>query len=389
MRLHFLDGLRGLACLYVLLFHASRPHIPYAGALSPGMRFLTAWISRGQFSVVFFIVLSGYSIMLPIARAGNGRLVGGFREYVRRRARRILPPYYVALVLSGGLILIYNEYSRRHGLDSVANDPLGPGSVISHLLLVHNARFDWAFRINGPMWSVATEWQIYFLFALVLLPLLRKAGSLTSVAIAWVLGSLPFFLLPADEGFFWACPWFMGSFMLGAWGAVIGFSPTHQHSWLRLQAPWGAFAFICFGVIVFLVATGRADSWSLPIVHLIVSLFAFCLINACTRRLATSDARSSPLLRTLSSTPLVYLGGFSYSLYLIQHPVLRLAEKVVARITSDWDTNIQIHLLAVVPATIALAWLFAELFERPFSSGGIVLPAIRRRIAVVSSGAVD
>jgi peptidoglycan/LPS O-acetylase OafA/YrhL len=347
------------------------------------MKFLSLCISRGRFSVVFFIVLSGYSIMLPIARDGTQRLTGGLAAYARRRARRILPPYYVALLMSAGLIVVYNEFTRRHGLDPVVDDALGAGSVLSHLLLVHNATFAWAFRINGPMWSVATEWQIYFVFALILLPLWRKAGHMVTLAGAWVVGSLPFLLLPADKNFFWACPWFIGSFMFGVWGAVIGFSPSYQHSWLRQRAPWQSLASICFGVIVFLVATGRADSWGYPIVDFIVSLFAFFLVNACAQLLTTSsEAQSSMLLWALSSRALVYLGGFSYSLYLVQHPVLRLAEKIVGRITSTRNANIAVHLLVVVPATIAVAWLFAELFERPFTSGGIVLPAIRRRIAV-------
>src|SRR5450432_2805759 len=200
VRLHFLDGLRGLACFYVLLFHASTPHIPYGGELSPWMKFVSLCISRGHFSVVFFIVLSGFSIMLPIARSGTWQLNGGFASYARRRARRILPPYYAALFLSVGLVLAYNVISRRHGLGPpVVEDALSAGSIISHVLLLHNLSFDWAFRINGPLWSVATEWQIYFVFALFLLPLWRRTSGLVALVAGWVLGSLPFFLLPPNH----------------------------------------------------------------------------------------------------------------------------------------------------------------------------------------------
>lgn len=378
-RLHFLDGLRGLACVYVLLFHASTPHVPNPGELSPSMKFVCAWISQGHFSVVFFIVLSGFSIMLPIARAGDGQLNGGFGSYVYRRARRILPPYYVAIVLSIAMIAGYNVISRRHGLGQPVEDALGAGSVVSHLLLAHNLRFDWAYRINGPLWSVATEWQVYFVFALLVLPLWRRIGNAPTLVLWWLLGSLPFFLLPPDANFFWACPWFLGSFAFGMWGAVIGFSPSHRDSWLRTRMPWGALSLACFAALIALVATGRAASWSLPVVDFVVSLFAFSLINACTDRCLNWPAgKSSVLLRSLGSSTLVYLGGFSYSLYLVQHPVLRLAEKVVGRLPISRNTNIQLHLLVVVPLTIAVAWVFAELFERPFTSGGIVLVTIRR-----------
>lgn len=386
LRLHFLDGLRGLACLYVLLFHASTPHIPYGGELSPLMKFVKRSISCGHFSVVFFIVLSGFSIMLPIARSGTGRLNGGLVDYARRRARRILPPYYVALLLSIALIVGYNFLSRRSGLGPpVVDNALSAGSVVSHFLLVHNVRFDWAYRINGPLWSVATEWQIYFLFAAIFLPFWRRAGIASLIA-AWVVGLLPFLLLPADDNFFWASPWFVGSFMFGVWGAAIHFDPAHKDSWLRNHAPWAALSALCFGFIAVLVATGRSETWSLPLMDFIVTVFAFCLINACTQRChVPGESERSWLLRSFGSRSLAYLGGFSYSLYLVQHPVLRLAEKIVAKLTQNVNTNIQIHLLVVVPITMVIAWVFSELCERPFTSGGVILPALRRRAPQATS----
>jgi peptidoglycan/LPS O-acetylase OafA/YrhL len=387
VRLHFLDGLRGLACLYVLLFHASNPNIPYGGELSNLMRFVTLCLSCGHFSVVFFIVLSGFSIMLPIARTGTLRLNGGLGQYVRRRARRILPPYYVAVILSIALILGYQVMSHGAALGPPVKDgALGAGPLISHALLIHNVRFDWAYRINGPLWSVATEWQIYFLFALLLLPLWRLTGSAITLALAWAPASLLFFLLPPQDNFFWACPWFLGSFMLGAWGAVVTFSPSHRDSWLRTRAPCGALAWLSFLLIVVLVGTGRANTWGLPVVDFIVSVFALVLIGACADRSTNWPVgKPSLLLRVLGSRVLVYLGGFSYSLYLVQHPVLRFAEKLVAKLTTNRDANIQIHLLMVVPVTVFLAWLFAEFFERPFTTGGLILPAVRRRRAVAPS----
>lgn len=389
-RLHFLDGLRGLACFYVLLFHASKPNIPYPGELSPFLKFVSALVSRGHFSVVFFIVLSGFSIMLPIARNGTGQLNGGFVSYAKRRARRILPPYYVALVLSMGLILAYNVISRRQGMAPVVDDALSTGSVVSHFVLVHNWSFAWAYRINGPMWSVATEWQIYFVFAALVLPLWRRFEGLATLIPVWILSSAPFYLLPEDRNFYWACPWFLGSFVFGMWGAAVNFSESYRDSWLRNKAPWGLFTLACFVLTVVLVATGRADSWGFPPVDFLVSLFALCWINWCVRACALAPESQRPLLvRMLESKAMVALGGFSYSLYLVQHPVLRLAEKVVARFTHTHDANIALHLVVVVPIVVAVGWFFAELFEKPFTTGGLVWPAVRRRLGVAPSRSVN
>ena len=71
-RLHFLDGLRAVAALYVLLFHEFTGDVVGHGELSRGMSWLQALLYRGHFSVVIFIVLSGFSLMLPLARSGSG-----------------------------------------------------------------------------------------------------------------------------------------------------------------------------------------------------------------------------------------------------------------------------------------------------------------------------
>jgi peptidoglycan/LPS O-acetylase OafA/YrhL len=53
LRLHFLDGLRGLACLYVLLFHEVTNKLIDPTALAWPLRVLAAWLGHGHYSVVF------------------------------------------------------------------------------------------------------------------------------------------------------------------------------------------------------------------------------------------------------------------------------------------------------------------------------------------------
>jgi peptidoglycan/LPS O-acetylase OafA/YrhL len=385
LRLHFLDGLRALASLYVLLFHEASTKVVGHGEPSWAMKFFIPHLNRGRFGVVFFIVLSGFSLMLPIARTGSFDLVSGFPNYLYRRARRIFPPYYAALAFSIGLIVAYNTVGARHGGGPPIEDALKPGSIVSHLLLVHNLTFDWVYRINGPMWSVATEWQIYFVFPAALLPLWRHAGGPLTVAIAWFVGSLPFLLLPGDSNFFWACPWFLGSFALGMAGAMIAVSPQYRESTMRNRVPWGGLSLLFFGLLVAICATGCADSLAYPIIDLEVSILAFCWINACIQHTAIAGGRGSGgsfMLRILGSRALVYLGGFSYSLYLVQHPILRFTEKALGRLPLSYDANVAIHLLVVTPLIMVVAWLFAELFERPFTSGAYLLPAIQRRFGI-------
>ncbi len=375
-RLHFLDGLRGLACFYVLLFHAGTQKVEEPGTYSAALRPLMSFLEQGKHSVVFFIVLSGFSLMLPVARSGTGALNGGFGGYIYRRARRILPPYYVALLVSILVIVAYNQLASRGG-ERISDAALSVGSIVSHVLLVHNLNFEWVFRINGPMWSVATEWHIYFLFALMLLPLRRRLGMLATVAIAWVVFTVPVLLVDSAHNLYWASPWFVGSFAIGMYGADLAFTPDAKMAEGFVRVPWRAFAVLTL-VWVSVVAY-LAPNWHYAFVDFGISVFAFAWIGLSVVQSRASGQKRSKLLSFLESRALVYLGGFSYSLYLVQHPLFRLSEKIFNKLHVGHDANVLLHLLVVTPVIIAIAWLFAELFERPFTTGGVLWPALQRR----------
>src|SRR4051812_41118914 len=76
----------------------------------------------GHEAVAIFIVLSGYCLMLPVARRGESQLKGGFGSYLGRRAFRILPPYFAALGLS--LLLIASSATLRRASGTIWDDSL-------------------------------------------------------------------------------------------------------------------------------------------------------------------------------------------------------------------------------------------------------------------------
>jgi peptidoglycan/LPS O-acetylase OafA/YrhL len=103
VHIDFLDGIRGLACLYVAMYHAAifaghyglarASHGEEYSALGNAIKFLTSF---GHYGVAVFIVLSGFCLAIPVARDAGLNLRGGIGEYLKRRARRILPTYYAA-----------------------------------------------------------------------------------------------------------------------------------------------------------------------------------------------------------------------------------------------------------------------------------------------------
>ena len=201
--------------------------------------------------------------------------------------------------------------------------------------------------------------------------------SSVTVVLAWVTGSLPFFLLPRDRNLYWACTWFVGSFALGMAGAVIGFSPSYRDSALRDRVPWGLLTVVAGLALAALCVMGFADLWPYPVVDLIVSVLAVFSINSCLEPSTRSGEGRNLAKQILGSRALAYLGGFSYSLYLVQHPILRFTDRVLDRLPLSYDANIAVRLLFVTPLVIALAWVFSEFFERPFTTGSVLLPALQ------------
>ena len=95
-RLAGLDGIRGLAALYVVINHVFlRAYPGYPVDHAP---FWAGWFIYGRFAVVVFIVLSGFSLALAPAR--HGWRLDSIAQFASRRARRILPAYWAALAFS-------------------------------------------------------------------------------------------------------------------------------------------------------------------------------------------------------------------------------------------------------------------------------------------------
>lgn len=364
LRLPYLDGLRAAAALYVVMFHAV---MGFVTDLSGPYRVLKLLFGFGHEAVAIFIVLSGYCLMLPVVRSTHRSLDGSFVAFMRRRAFRILPPYFAALAVS--LVLIrWVPILGRHGSGTIWDDSLpgfDVGPVVSHLLLVHNWFPEWAHQINGPLWSVATEWQIYFAFPLLLLPLWQRFGPAAALLAAAAVGYAP--LLFAKPGASSAAPWYLLLFALGMLAAGIGFSERpleralHQRiNWARLSL--GLCAFCALGGTL----GGRIWFRFLPLTDLFVGLGAASLLVYCTSR-STRQGEPGWLLRILESQPLVGIGRFSYSLYLTHLPVVALCYFAAKASGVSRTPLLALSMLgAGVPASLIVAYAFHCSVERHF-----------------------
>ena len=366
-RFEFLDGLRGLAALEVVLAHAKMVMTwNNVGTKLPGAwQVATMWMDWAHYAVGIFIVLSGFCLMLPVVRRADGELPDGIIVYIKRRACRILPPYYAALAISLLLIVMFPVLQHPTGRSSdFALPALQTDVVVSHLFLIHNLNPVWSSKINMPMWSIGTEWQIYFLFPLVLLPIWRRFNIVTSAAFAVALGIGCYFLgIGTGSG----PQWYLGLFAMGMLGAVVCFPRTPLEHRLQTNFAWGRISAILFSVIVplLIVKPGWCDrhNW---IVDPVIGFATTCGIISCARYKQAGNKATCPLLLcVLENHHLVFLGLFSFSLYLIHYPILVIGYAMLYSRSYTPALNLLSMLFLVVPISIGISHCFHRVFERP------------------------
>jgi len=363
LRLAYLDGLRAVAAAYVVCFHA----VPGFAAeqLTGPWRVLRRLFAYGHEAVAVFIVLSGYCLMLPVVQRDPGRLGVDFSRFVRRRAFRILPPYYAALGFSI-LLLALVPALRQPRTGTIWDDSL-PGldgvAILSHLLVVHNWLPGYNVQINGPLWSVASEWQIYFFFPLLLLPLWRRFGPVAALVASAALGYAPLALVPSRAET--AIPWYLMLFCFGMLAAAVGFAPQKYFQNLRERVPWGP---ICAALWLLCVAwsTGAARVWFnlKPVTDPLIGLSTAALLVHLTKTIL--EDRSTMTLAIFESKPLVSLGHFSYSLYLTHLPVLALCYLGVRTLGLPAPLQALLLLVSGALASLLVAYGFFSLIERRF-----------------------
>jgi len=377
-RLEYLDGLRAVAALYVVLFHAGLGFLDHERALTGFARNVQRALSFGHDAVAVFIVLSGYCLMLPVARAG-GVQVRGIPDYFARRAWRILPPYFAALF--GSLLLIVAAPVLETPTKTIWADTFPAferGPIVSHLLLIHNLFPAWTHTINGPLWSVATEWQIYFFFPFLLLPIWRRFGAGATVLVAFAVGGGLTFVAPSAAGC--AASWYLGLFGLGMCAAGIDFADRSSERWLRERVAWrfvtlAMLAAVSCGVSVLIKYWFRFMPYSDALVG---AATASALLYLTPHALRPAEQRRPLALRILESGPLVTVGRFSYSLYLTHLPVVALCYFGLRRLELTPDAEMLTLTALSLPVSLLFSYAFHRVFERRFVGSPPALFRLRR-----------
>jgi peptidoglycan/LPS O-acetylase OafA/YrhL len=350
-RLVGLDGVRGLAALFVVVNHVFLRAFPgYPVDHAP---FWAAWFIYGRFAVVVFIVLSGFSLALSPAR--NGWRLDAISRFAERRAGRILPAYWAALVFSLAVAWLI--------VPQPGNGMPDAGSVLVNGLLVQN--LVGAHSPNAAFWSMAVEAQLYIAFPLLLL-MVRRWGSIAMVATATLVVATVGIVGPHVsrlDTFVVQSPPDLGAlFALGVLAAGIVGASAARRSW-----PWTWLA-LCAAAPVLATILVQGSVWTLG--HLFwVDLALGPAIACLLAGLATGHP--APLLRLLDARPVRELGLSSYSLYLTHAPIVAVVyEEIVAGRVHQGVPAFLVTLALALPLTILFARVFASVFETPFLRRG-------------------
>ena len=327
------DGLRALAVLPVILYHAG-----------------FELFSGGYVGVDVFFVISGYLITAILYReiqAGTFT-IGRFYE---RRIRRLYPAVTavtLACLPFAWLLLLPSEF--RDFLFSVASVQIFASNLY---FWTQSDYFGSAAELTPLLhtWSLAVEEQFYLIFPFVLILLRRLSlrllltvlslGALASLALAQELidshASASFFLLPTRA---WE--------MLAGSLLALGMSEAGtRHRWLGNLAALAGVGMI--GASTFLYHSGTP----FPGVYALVPVVGTVLVIA----FAT---RETLVGRVLALRPLVFIGTVSYSAYLIHQPLFAFA-----RIYTMRSLNLPL-VLGLVGVTFLLAYFSWKFIENPF-----------------------
>jgi peptidoglycan/LPS O-acetylase OafA/YrhL len=368
-RIGSVDGLRALAFLAVFAFHSwefsGQPQIP-----------VVADVVGANVRPDFFVVLTGFVLFLPFAR--DAARVDGFdaRLYLGRRLRRIVPPYYAALVFAVLLPQLLVAMMKALGREASWQPFPSLADVLSHLTFTHLFFHDFWNGINGSLWTMSLEMQLYLLFP-VLLVLFARFGVrallwAAAVSVAFSLGVALVVAGPAfPDQFLWKASGLgrLIEFVGGMGAAWAAFSPALRPSRGRLAL---------------LVALGAAGaylsqaSWLQPLPARELGLTAvFAVLIHLTITVAG-------LGRFFALRPLSSLGYRAYSMFLVHQPVAWYVSEGLKKFAGIDEGPLHLTLMWSVglAVVVLVGQVFFVLIEQPSIAWAKQVPATRRAVAV-------
>jgi peptidoglycan/LPS O-acetylase OafA/YrhL len=347
-----LDGIRGLAIIWVVIHNAADIAMPSATGVS---RAFQLFAHRGWIGVQLFFALSGFLITMGLLQNRTGPHY--FRDFYAKRALRILPLYYA--VLFATLIVLPHIPFKHMTIQTQGQSAL------------------WLFTTNWTQstpygfvhfWSLAVEEQFYLLW-----PFIMWKGTPRHLLLAciWIAaGALVLRCVLVDAGANWwtlysntACR--MDALALGGAGACLLCLPEARRH-LQSRQSW----ILVSALVLFLVAipvTHAYDRMRWQGETIGYAVLAFCAATFVTA--VSSGAPHTGRDSILTWLPLRSIGKYSYAMYVFHGLINKLIGQpwLVARFGDTVPTSIVfVYALTLLLISYVLAYCSYQLFEKHF-----------------------
>ena len=286
-----LDGLRGIAILMVFTYHALRVPLLWSG-------------------VDLFFVLSGFlitGILLRLKRETDESESVGLTVFYAKRARRILPPYLLFLLVVTAVFHVNWTHVWYWYAFFDANLANAFGKVTVSAMT--------------PLWSLGVEEQFYFVWPFVVLFTSERTLKKIAIGIAVAAPILRALCTPVGSvGFIYCLTPFRADTL--ALGSFVAISEWENPGWSRLHRHR---ALLCsIGAGLALCALSAFHSFRFTANNVFFNVAGYSLIGiVCTGALVYVLASAEGIThRIMTTRPLRYLGQISYTFYLYHFGVL-------------------------------------------------------------------
>lgn len=357
---HFgvLDGIRGIAILMVVCYHTIYTN-PHAG---PRSRLVGLFFMTGGMGVPIFFVLSGFLIAHPFFRQREADRQSWYvKGYTRRRVGKILPPFYLSLVI------FVSYYFLRFSNPAYLLAGLQWALGLSNFILP-------AADLHAPYWSLLVELHFY-VFLPVLFFLFRGRDSRP---VSLFIFALLFFVPLITRQLTWPAetvPRNLVGFLMNrfpcsldffAWGVLFaGFFASRPIGIGRSERlryfGYAGIVFLMVSIAINVFCLMRFDiinhpqRWTVEAFHLLPSLSTFLLLFF----LFDPNCLGT---RFFSLPPLRFTGIISYEWFLFHQPVVVLFRDIFG----DTHGNIALYLAKTI-LPLALTFAFSVAVYRYFS----------------------
>ncbi len=343
-----LDGLRGLAVVFLLIFHIFQLEAEPASGLA---RIAYRSTRICQTGVDLFFVLSGF-LITGILHDTKGSS-GFFRNFYGRRTVRIFPLYYGVLIVATIIL------------------PLLLGHRVTEAspfaLWTYTANIPPTFHVDPPtfghFWTLAIEEQFYLLWPAVIYAFTRTTAM--RVCVGCIIGSIFVRIGLVSNGL--SANFFMfgrlDSLALGGLLALAARGPEGMAGW----KPKAIAVLTALTVLVsplYVMKTGSHEAWLQVVKYtLLAGIYGAVLV------LAILSTRTSLIGRFFNLPALRSLGKYSYGIYVFHPFFIDMFTTMRAHdATGRLETPIAIafRIVTVVVLSIVAAWLSFHLYEKRF-----------------------